>query len=159
MNTLVTGGCGFIGSHIVDRLLLEGHEVTVIDNFSTGRPENLEHQKDNPHLKIIEADICDSDKIMPLFIETSINDLKIINYFINNKDNTITNIKYELQNKFVIQYTTFNTFNKPSDVSKMKNTFEVLNDPNLQMLRPGVLKGNKILIVMLWSYELNQSKI
>lgn len=67
MNTLVTGGCGFIGSHIVDRLLAEGNEVTVIDNFSTGRLENLEHQKDNPHLKIIEADICDSNTINPLF--------------------------------------------------------------------------------------------
>lgn len=67
MNTLVTGGCGFIGSHIVDRLLAEGNEVIVIDNFSTGRPENLEHQKDNPHLKIIEADICDIDTITPLF--------------------------------------------------------------------------------------------
>ena len=67
MNTLVTGGCGFIGSHIVDRLLAEGNEVMVIDNFSTGRPENLEHQKDNSHLKIIEADICDSDTITPLF--------------------------------------------------------------------------------------------
>lgn len=67
MNTIVTGGCGFIGSHIVDRLLLEGNQVTVIDNFSTGRLENLEHQKDNSNLRIIEADICDSATINPLF--------------------------------------------------------------------------------------------
>ncbi|WP_010247286.1 NAD-dependent epimerase/dehydratase family protein, partial [Acetivibrio cellulolyticus] len=59
MKAIVTGGCGFIGSHIVDRLLLEGHNVTVIDNFITGRPENLEHQKGNPDLKIVEADITD----------------------------------------------------------------------------------------------------
>ena len=67
MKTLVTGGCGFIGSHMVDRLLKEGHEVTVIDNCSTGRLENLEHQKDDPHLNIVVEDICNTEKIMPLF--------------------------------------------------------------------------------------------
>lgn len=67
MISVVTGGCGFIGSHMVDRLLAEGHEVRVIDNFSTGRPENLAHQKDNPNLKLFEADICDAEKITPIF--------------------------------------------------------------------------------------------
>ncbi len=51
MKSLVTGGCGFIGSHIVDRLLKEGHDVIVIDNCSTGRMENLDHHKGNGHLK------------------------------------------------------------------------------------------------------------
>lgn len=48
MISLVTGGCGFIGSHMVDRLLAEGHTVRVIDNCSTGRPENLAHQRKSP---------------------------------------------------------------------------------------------------------------
>ena len=42
MKTIVTGGAGFIGSHLVDGLLDLGHEVVVLDNFSTGRKENLE---------------------------------------------------------------------------------------------------------------------
>ena len=67
MKTLVTGGCGFIGSHIVDKLLERGHEVTVLDNFSTGRIENLEHQKNTKNLRIIEADICSENKIMKYF--------------------------------------------------------------------------------------------
>ena len=67
MKSIVTGGCGFIGSHIVDRLLAEGQDVTVIDNCSTGRLENLAHHKGDPHLTIVEADICDHDKIAPLF--------------------------------------------------------------------------------------------
>ena len=67
MKSLVTGGCGFIGSHIVDRLLSEGHEVIVIDNCTTGRMENLKHQSDNPSLKIVRADICDYQTIAPLF--------------------------------------------------------------------------------------------
>ena len=43
MKTIVTGGAGFIGSHLVDQLLSDGHKVVVIDNFCTGRKENLEH--------------------------------------------------------------------------------------------------------------------
>lgn len=67
MKSLVTGGCGFIGSHIVDRLLAEGQEVIVIDNCSTGRLENLAHHEGNSHLRIVEADICDHEKIKTLF--------------------------------------------------------------------------------------------
>ena len=65
--TLVTGGAGFIGSHLVDRLLADGHDVLVLDNFSTGRPENLEHQKTNPSLRVIEADIADTAHIERYF--------------------------------------------------------------------------------------------
>jgi len=46
MNILVTGGAGFIGSHLVDRLAAEGHQVRVIDNLSSGRLENLAHRRD-----------------------------------------------------------------------------------------------------------------
>jgi hypothetical protein len=46
--TLVTGGAGFIGSHLVERLLADGHTVKVLDNFYPGRMENLDQVKDNP---------------------------------------------------------------------------------------------------------------
>ncbi|MDR1160323.1 MAG: SDR family oxidoreductase [Syntrophomonadaceae bacterium] len=67
IKSVVTGGCGFIGSHVADRLLAEKHEVTVIDNLTTGRLENVEHIKDYPGLKIINADIRDYDRIKPYF--------------------------------------------------------------------------------------------
>jgi UDP-glucose 4-epimerase len=59
---IVTGGAGFIGSHLVDLCLEKGHRVVVIDNFSTGRPENLSHQKGNQNLELIQADINDREK-------------------------------------------------------------------------------------------------
>lgn len=63
MNTIVTGGCGFIGSHLTELLLNEGHDVLVLDNLSTGRLLNLEHLKHFKNLKIVEADISDFESI------------------------------------------------------------------------------------------------
>jgi len=56
---IVTGGAGFIGSHLTDYLISKGHYVTVLDNYSSGRPKNLKHILKNPNLKLIEADISD----------------------------------------------------------------------------------------------------
>jgi len=67
MISLVTGGCGFIGSHMVDRLLSEGHTVRVIDNWTTGRLENLAHQKENKNLSIYHMDIRNKEEIEPIF--------------------------------------------------------------------------------------------
>ena len=62
MKILVTGGAGFIGSNLIDKLIDEGHKVFVIDNLSTGKKENL-----NKKAIFYKADICDLDKILPLF--------------------------------------------------------------------------------------------
>lgn len=59
LRILVTGGAGFIGSHIVDRLLKEGFEVTVVDNLSTGQRENITQHKDRKDFHFIEGDIQD----------------------------------------------------------------------------------------------------
>ena len=56
MKTVVTGGAGFIGSHLVDLLLEEGHQVTVLDNFSTGRSDNLSHVTDQ--IQLVECDLA-----------------------------------------------------------------------------------------------------
>lgn len=58
--SLVTGGAGFIGSHMVDRLLSDGHEVVVVDNMVTGRLDNLVQHKGNPRLTVYAADINDA---------------------------------------------------------------------------------------------------
>lgn len=65
--SIVTGGAGFIGSHLVERLLADGHQVLVIDNFSTGRPENLEHLRHYTTLAVAEHDVADVEGIQHLF--------------------------------------------------------------------------------------------
>ncbi len=57
MKVLITGGAGFIGSHLAEALLEEGHEVTLLDDLSTGRLENVAHLEKNPRFHIVVGDI------------------------------------------------------------------------------------------------------
>ena len=59
MRVLITGGAGFLGSHIVDRLIAGGHEVVVFDNLLTGRADNLEHHLGNERFKFIKQDVTE----------------------------------------------------------------------------------------------------
>jgi UDP-glucuronate decarboxylase len=61
---LVTGGAGFLGSHLCERLLADGHDVLCVDNYFTGRKENIAHLKDNPHFEAMRHDIT-----FPLYVE------------------------------------------------------------------------------------------
>src|SRR5262245_49462870 len=56
---VVTGGAGFIGSHIAERLLNDGHHVRVVDNFSTGKPQNLAHLQDR--IELFEISVTDRE--------------------------------------------------------------------------------------------------
>jgi UDP-glucose 4-epimerase len=67
---LVTGGAGFVGSHLVERLLRAGYQVTVLDNFSTGRPENLEQFRNNSRLSIHEVDVAEFEAVQPFVVGT-----------------------------------------------------------------------------------------
>jgi UDP-glucuronate decarboxylase len=61
---LVTGGAGFLGSHLCEKLLLGGHEVLCLDNFYTGRRANIAHLLNNPAFELMRHDIC-----FPLYVE------------------------------------------------------------------------------------------
>ncbi len=61
---LVTGGAGFIGSHLVEKLLNQGHEVLCVDNFFTGSKDNILHLLDNPYFELIRHDVTS-----PLYVE------------------------------------------------------------------------------------------
>ena len=62
MRILVTGGAGFLGSHLCERLLKEGHEVICIDNLFTGRKSNIEHLLSNTRFEFVRHDVIDSFK-------------------------------------------------------------------------------------------------
>jgi UDP-glucuronate decarboxylase len=64
LRVLVTGGSGFIGSHLCDRLLAEGHDVLCVDNYYTGRRQNIEHLLSNPRFEALRHDITH-----PLYVE------------------------------------------------------------------------------------------
>ena len=61
---LVTGGAGFLGSHLCDRLVTEGHHVLCVDNYFTGSKKNIEHLLVNPNFEVLRQDVC-----FPLYVE------------------------------------------------------------------------------------------
>jgi UDP-glucuronate decarboxylase len=60
MNVLVTGGAGFLGSHLCDRLIEDGHVITCLDNFFTGTRKNIQHLLQNPNFHFVEGDVIDT---------------------------------------------------------------------------------------------------
>src|ERR1700738_5369968 len=63
MRTLITGGAGFIGSHLCERFLAEGHDVVCVDNFITGNPANLRHLQANPRFTLLRHNISNHVEI------------------------------------------------------------------------------------------------
>lgn len=64
LKILVTGGAGFVGSHLVDKIMMQGHEVIVLDNFFTGQKKNIEHWLQHPNFSLLVHDVID-----PLMLE------------------------------------------------------------------------------------------
>jgi len=62
MRILITGGAGFLGSHLCDRLIEQGHEVICLDNFFTGRKANIQHLLGNPRFELVRHDVIDPFK-------------------------------------------------------------------------------------------------
>ena len=70
MKILITGGAGFVGSHLADRLIAEGNEITVIDDLSTGRYSNVEHLEDRPNFRLIIDTVLNQPLMEELIRET-----------------------------------------------------------------------------------------
>ncbi|MGD9628845.1 MAG: NAD-dependent epimerase/dehydratase family protein [Pyrinomonadaceae bacterium] len=70
MKILITGGAGFVGSHLADKLIGQGHEITVIDDLSTGRYSNVEHLEGDPNFRLIIDTVLNSQLMEELIRET-----------------------------------------------------------------------------------------
>ena len=70
MKVFITGGAGFIGSHLCDALITEGEEVVILDNLSTGSKKNIAHLEDK--IKVVEGDIRDQKLVESLVAESDL---------------------------------------------------------------------------------------
>ena len=70
MKILITGGAGFVGSHLADKLIGQGHEITVIDDLSTGRYSNVEHLEGDPNFRLIIDTVLNAELMEELIRET-----------------------------------------------------------------------------------------
>jgi len=90
---LVTGGAGFIGSHIVDRLLTDDYEVTVVDNLDTGRLENIVHHQGRKEFNLIKGDIRDFNLVKQILkdIDVVFHEAALASVTLSVKDPVLTN--------------------------------------------------------------------
>ena len=63
---LITGGAGFIGSHLAEAMLAEGRKVAILDNFSNGKTENIRQLLKNPSLTVVKEDLKKPKKLLPI---------------------------------------------------------------------------------------------
>ena len=72
MRALITGGAGFIGSHLAETLMLQGHDVTVVDDLSTGRLENVSHLTHRPNFRCVVGTVTSDATVAPLVEESDV---------------------------------------------------------------------------------------
>jgi nucleoside-diphosphate-sugar epimerase len=93
MKVLVTGGAGFIGSHIVDKLMLEGHEVVVLDDLSSGNLKNIENHLDESGFRFMEGDIRQTRAVEKALdgVDAVIHEAAIVSVPLSIKNPALTN--------------------------------------------------------------------
>ncbi len=123
MKILITGGAGFIGSHLAERLLLEGHSVIVLDNFHTGSKENILHLLDDPRLEVIRHDVTDPYRLEVDYIYNLACPASPIHYQRNPVKTVLTNVMGAI-----------NALNLAKDIKArvlQASTSEVYGDPEM----------------------------
>jgi UDP-glucose 4-epimerase len=88
---LVTGGAGFIGSHLVDRLVSDGWSVRILDNFGSGRMENIERHKGNRNVEIVRGDLKN-----PEIAEKAVRDVDVVFHYAANPEVRVSTITPEI---------------------------------------------------------------
>ena len=127
MRNLITGGAGFLGSHIVDNLMNNGEEVICLDNFSTGSKENISHWIGNDRFKLLNQNIvqpffCEADRIWHLACPAS-----PLNY-LNNPIQTLNTIFLGTEN--ILKLT-----KKINARILIASTSEIYGNPEILMVR------------------------
>jgi UDP-glucose 4-epimerase len=118
MNTkfaLVTGGAGFIGSHLVDRLLLDNWKVRIVDNFSSGRVENIKHHKGNRNVEILKGDLKNFEEA-----EKAIRDVNTVFHYAANPEVRVstTNPEVHFNENIVVTFNILEAMRK-NDVNEI----------------------------------------
>lgn len=113
MRALVTGGAGFIGSHLVERLLREEVEVLVVDNFSSGRVDNLSSVIGNPHLKVVKGDVRDRS-----LLEESMEGVETVFHFAANPEVRVGDPREHFEHNILATFTLLEAMRK-KDVNEI----------------------------------------